>query len=457
MDTKSKMFSSAPVTYGLEPNSMVELHDFGFPGALPTINKQAVVNAIRVANALNMEIDDTLLFERKNYFYSDLPKGYQLTQQFRPIGKNGYLDINTSKGNIRIGIERAHIEEDTCKQVHINNSTLLDYNRAGIPLIEIVTKPEIKSGEEAQLFVDKIRSVVSFLGVSSGKMETGAIRCDVNVSLKPKSSNSFGTKVEIKNLNSLSNIKKAIDFEIDRQNSLLKEGKPINQETRRFDEHSKNTVLMRVKTDEVDYKLFTDPNLPPVKLSKAFIKDAISSSPELAESKHARYIKLGLSKYDADLLISDISICNYFDELISFGVNAKLAANWINGEIRHLTKQRKVDINELGIEPQTLAELILLIQDKRISSNQGKELFNKIYSGHTNLNDFDANDSFDTNTLRDIVLEVISSNKQSVLDYNNGKDKALGHIVGQVMKVTNGQADAQLVSELVKQEIKRSK
>ena len=214
---------------------------------------------------------------------------------------------------------------------------------------------------------------------------------------------------------------------------------------------------MRVKTDEVDYKLFTDPNLPPVKLSKAFIKDAISSSPELAESKHARYIKLGLSKYDADLLISDISICNYFDELISFGVNAKLAANWINGEIRHLTKQRKVDINELGIEPQTLAELILLIQDKRISSNQGKELFNKIYSGHTNLNDFDANDSFDTNTLRDIVLEVISSNKQSVLDYNNGKDKALGHIVGQVMKVTNGQADAQLVSELVKQEIKRSK
>ena len=271
MKTNSKMFSSAPVSYGKDSNTQVDLYDFAFPGTMPTINKDAVIHAVRVANALNMEIDNTLLFERKNYFYSDLPKGYQLTEQFRPLGKNGYLII----GDKKIEIERLHIEEDTCKQVHLNNCSLLDYNRAGIPLIEIVSKPDIDSSEMAMKYVEEIRSIVSFLGASDGKMEEGSLRCDINISLKDKESSKLGTKVEIKNLNSISNIKKAIDYEIKRQTELLNCGQEVWQETRRYDEANKKTTLMRFKIDEIDYKFFTDPNIPPMRLSKEFIKEAI--------------------------------------------------------------------------------------------------------------------------------------------------------------------------------------
>ena len=279
MKTKSKLFSSAPVSFGAEPNTKTLPFDMAFPGSMPILNKQAVINAIRVCNALNMTIDDELWFDRKNYFYSDLPKGYQITQQRRPIGSNGYL---VADGN-KINIERLHLEEDTCKQLHSGNYTYLDFNRAGVPLLEIVSKPEIRNGKEAMTFVEKIRSIVTFLDVSNGKMEEGSLRCDVNISLRPIGQKSFGTKVEIKNLNSLANIQKAIDYEIKRQESLLLSGGHVKQETRRFDETTKKTVLMRVKTDEIDYKCFTEPNILPLKLSKEFIETAIKTSPQLAE------------------------------------------------------------------------------------------------------------------------------------------------------------------------------
>ena len=284
MKTKSKMFSSAPVTFGDEPNTHVSPLDMAFPGTLPLVNKQAVINAIRVCAALHMTIDNELWFDRKNYFYSDLPKGYQITQQFRPIGRDGYLIIDGKQ----INIERLHLEEDTCKQLHLSDCSLLDFNRAGIPLLEIVSRPEIRSGKEAMKIAEHIRSIVTFLDVSDGKMEQGSLRCDVNVSIREKGKKEFGQKVEIKNLNSISNIQKAIDYEIQRQKNLIINGNKIAQDTRRYDEKAKKTMPMRLKTDSIDYKFFFDANIVPIRLNQDFIDITIKTSPELAETKLKR-------------------------------------------------------------------------------------------------------------------------------------------------------------------------
>ena len=285
MKTRTKMFSASPNRFGATPNTLVTPVDMAFPGTLPVVNKQAVINAIRVSNALNMEIDHELWFDRKNYFYSDLPKGYQITQDKRPIGKEGYVEIETTNGIKKIGIERLHMEEDTCKQLHMADYTLIDYNRAGTPLVEIVSKPEMRNGEEAMKYVEQIRSIVIYSGVSDGKMEEGSLRCDVNISLRPIGDEKFGTKVEIKNLNSLANVQRAIDFEMKRQSEILLSGGVVEQETRRFDETKKETVLMRKKTDAVDYKYFTEANITPIKLSDEFVNNAIKTCPELASSK----------------------------------------------------------------------------------------------------------------------------------------------------------------------------
>ena len=459
MKTKSKMFSSGPVSYGEDPNTMVNIVDMGFPGVLPVVNKQAVINAIRVSHALNMSIDDTVMFERKNYFYSDLPKGYQITQQFRPIGSNGYLILNTSQGEKKIGIERLHMEEDTCKQLHSWDFSLLDYNRAGIPLIEIVSRPDIRTGEEAAKYVEKIRSIVSFLDVSDGKMEEGSLRCDVNISLREKGAKKFGTKVEIKNLNSIANIQKAIDFEISRQSIILEFGGNIEQETRRFDEGSKETVLMRVKTDAVDYKYFTEPNIAPIKLSKEFIEEAIKTSPELAEVKLERYKKLGLNEYDSSLLIADKDISNYFDEAVKSGANPKLIANWVIGDIQSVLNKEDISIKEFKIKPSLLGELVLLIESGKASNKQARDLFAKMLENPVSpkklLEESGTSLISDEETLKAIVKEVVDANEQSVIDYKNGKDRAMGFIVGQIMKKTQGKANPGLSSKLVLEELKR--
>ena len=319
VETKSncKMFSSSPNKFSTNPNSQCSVFDLAFPGVMPSVNKKCVINALRVCHALHMKIDNELWFDRKNYFYSDLPKGYQITQQFRPIGKDGYLILDIDDKKVRINIERLHMEEDTCKQLHLRDETLLDYNRAGVPLIEIVSRPEIKNGLEAMKYVEKIRDIVTYADVSDGKMEEGSLRCDVNVSIRPVGSEKFGTKVEIKNLNSLANIQKAIDFEIKRQSSLLLKGIAIEQETRRYDELKKETVLMRVKTDAVDYKYFTEPNIIPILLSDEFITDAITSCPELLDHKLERYMnEYKLSKYDSLVILSNKDNANYFEEIL---------------------------------------------------------------------------------------------------------------------------------------------
>ena len=277
LKTKSKMFSSAPCNFGQAPNSMTVPFDFAFPGTMPVVNKEAVNFGIKVCSALNMNIARTLYFDRKNYFYPDLPKGYQITQQFHPIGTHGYVEIESQGKTIRVGVDNAHLEEDTAKQIHLSDISLINFNRCGTPLIEIVSDPDMHSGEEAMKYVEAIREIVTYLGVSDGKMENGSLRCDINISLRPKGETKFGTKTECKNLNTIQNIRAAVDYEIARQTEILNAGGVVEQETRRYDEAQKKTVLMRKKTNAIDYKYFREPNIVPIDLDEAFIDDAIMS------------------------------------------------------------------------------------------------------------------------------------------------------------------------------------
>lgn len=460
MKTKSKMFSSAPVLFGAEPNTLVRPLDIAFPGTMPLVNKQAVINAIRVSNALHMSIDNELWFDRKNYFYSDLPKGFQITQDKRPIGRDGYVEIKTKNGSKRIEIERLHMEEDTCKQLHMSNYSLLDYNRAGTPLVEIVSRPNIRSGEEAMKYVEQIKSIVQFTDVSDGKMEEGSLRCDVNISLRPIGSEKFGTKVEIKNLNSLSNVEKAIEFEIIRQQKLLLAGIPVEQETRRFDEMRKETVLMRKKADAVDYKYFTEPNITPIKLSDEFIKNAIETCPELASSKRNRYINdLKLSEYDADILLQDKAVSEYFDKTIKYNANPKLLVNWIMVDIASYLNKNNYSISDLKLSPEHLSDLVKLISEGKISSKQAKDVFLDIVE--TNASPIDVANKLgivqmsDENAIMNLVIEALNENPQAIEDFKNGKDRAVGFLVGQIMKKSRGKANPAMTSKLVIQELKK--
>lgn len=459
MKTISKMFSAGPVSFGFDPNTQVNIVDMAFPGTMPTVNKQAVINAIRVSNALHMNIDKTIIFERKNYFYSDLPKGYQITQQFRPIGKDGYLLINTSNGEKKIGIERLHMEEDTCKQLHSWDFSLLDYNRAGIPLIEIVSRPDMRSGEEAAKYVEKIRSVVSFLDVSDGKMEEGSLRCDVNISIREKGATKFGTKVEIKNLNSIANIQKAIDFEISRQSIVLECGGQIQQETRRFDEGSQETVLMRVKTDAVDYKYFTEPNIAPIQLSDEFVDDVIKTSPELAEVRLKKYQELGLNEYDSSLLLVNKETSDYFDEALKTGATPKLIANWVIGDIQSYLNKEGISISEFPVIPKDVGELIKRIEKGEVSNKQAREVFARMIETKQSpcevLKEMNISQMSDSAELLKIINELLDQNPSLIQDYKAGKDRVLGFFVGQIMKATQGKANPAMTSELLKQEINR--
>lgn len=461
LKTKSKMFSNGPVLFGAEPNTLVVPLDMGFPGTMPVVNKEAVIYAIRVSNALHMKIDHELHFDRKNYFYSDLPKGYQITQNLRPIGSDGYLEIEVDGGTKRINIERLHMEEDTCKQLHFNTFTLLDYNRAGTPLVEIVSRPDIRSGEEAMKYVEKIRSIVVFSEVSDGKMEEGSLRCDVNISLREKGTEPFGTKVEIKNINSISHIQRAVDFEIARQSKILNEGGTIAQETRRYDDAKRETILMRVKTDAVDYKYFPEPNITPIALSDEFVEDAIKNCPELADSKKVRYMnEYGLNEYDATQLLIDKDLSNYYDELTKYSKQYKLLANWVNVDINGYLNKNNITVLNFSLKPQELASLVEMVAKNTISSNQAKEIFNKMISD--NLTALEAKKALgiseqisDNEFIIKVINEVLDEFPNSIVDYKEGKGRALGFMIGQVMKKTQGKVNPKLTNDLLLEELKK--
>ena len=461
LKTKSKMFSTAPVAYGKEPNTLCAPLDMAFPGTLPTVNKEGVIYAIRVSNALHMKIDNELHFDRKNYFYSDLPKGFQITQDRRPIGSDGYLEIEVDGKTKRIGIERLHIEEDTCKQLHFPAFTLLNYNRAGTPLIEIVSKPELRSGEEAMKYVEKIRSIVVFSGVSDGKMEEGSLRVDTNVSIRPKGSNTFGTKVEVKNINSINYVQKAIDFEVNRQAKLLEEGKEILQETRRYDDKKNETISMRLKTDSVDYKYYPETNITPIKLSDEFIKNAIDSCPELAESKKNRYInEHGLNDYDASLLVSEKAVSDYYDEATKYSKAYKLLANWINVDIAAYLNKNIISISEFPLSPERLAGLVKMVEASEVNSNQAREIFAKMLEANIDASKAKemlgiSSQISDLDFIKDTINKVLEANPQAIIDYKEGKGRALGFLVGQTMKLTQGKINPKLATDLLSEELKK--
>ena len=461
LKTKSKMFSPAPVAYGKEPNTLCAPLDMAFPGTLPTVNKEGVVFAIRVCNALHMKIDNVLHFDRKNYFYSDLPKGFQITQQRRPIGSEGYLEIEVDGKVKRIGIERLHIEEDTCKQLHFPAFTLLNYNRAGVPLVEIVSKPELRSGEEAMKYVEKIRSIVVFSGVSDGKMEEGSLRVDTNVSIRPKGSNTFGTKVEVKNINSINYVQKAIDFEVNRQAKLIEEGKEIVQETRRYDDKKNETIPMRLKTDAVDYKYYPETNITPIKLSDEFIENAIKTCPELAESKKERYIKEhGLNNYDASLLVSEKDISDYYDEATKYSKAYKLLANWINVDVMAYLNKNTISIKEFPLSPERLAGVVKLVETNDVNSNQAREIFAKMLEANVDATKAKemlgiSSQISDLDFINKVIEEVLKENPQAIVDYKEGKGRALGFLVGQIMKKTQGKINPKITSDLLLKELNK--
>ena len=456
--TKSKMFSSAPNSFSRDPNTQVAPLDMAFPGTMPVVNKQAVINAIRVANALHMEIDHTLYFDRKNYFYSDLPKGFQITQQRRPIGKNGYVMVDTPNGKKRIGIERIHMEEDTCKQEHFMDYSLLDYNRAGVPLCEIVSLPEISNGVEAREYAEAIRNIVVYSGTSDGKMEEGSMRCDTNISLHPYGQKEFGTKVEIKNINSFKNIELAIEYEMKRQSQLLLQGIKIQQETRRWDEASGKTVLMRVKTDAVDYKYFCEPNITPIHLSDEFVQDAIDTCPELYDSKKERYLKAGLSDADANVILANPKMAAYFEEGLAKVSNAKDLANFLIVEINSYLNKNEIAIENLKLSPLTLGEIVSYQEKGGLSHKQCTDILNKVLE--EGCSPEEAKNALhivaqvsDSSVIMGFVTEVLDKNPQSIQDFKNGNQRVLGFLVGQIMKASHGKVNPAEVSKTLRQEL----
>lgn len=458
LNTKTKMFSSAPNSFGKEPNTQVSPVDMAYPGILPTVNKKAVESAIIACTALGLHVDDTLIFDRKNYFYPDLPKGFQITQQFHPIGSDGGIEIEVDGKKKVIGIERLHMEEDTAKQLHFTDYTLLNYNRCGVPLIEIVSRPDIRSGKEASAYVEKLRSILLYTGVSDVKMEEGSMRCDVNVSIREEGSKEFGVKTEIKNLNSIANVMKAVDYEVERQKQIILSGGVVEQETRRFDEVTKTTVLMRKKTSAVDYKYFTEPNILPIHLDKEWIKKVQDSVPELPDERKKRYVEMGLTEYDAAVLVVDKDFSDYYEEVVKFCNQPKLAANWMISSVQSiLNRSSMLTLKDLKFSAKQLGELIKMIADTTISSKQAKEIFDiMVESGQDPkaiAKEKNMMQISDTSVILDWVKAVLDANPQAIETYKGGRDNILGFLVGQVLKMSQGKANPALVNQMLREEI----
>lgn len=459
LKTKTKMFSGAPTSFGRKPNVCTNEIDLGHPGTLPCVNKEAVAKAIEACTALHLTIDPLVKFDRKNYYYSDLPKGFQITQQFHPIGRNGYIMIDTEEGQKKIRINRIHMEEDTAKQFHLTKFSLLDYNRAGTPLIEIVSEPDMHNGEEAEKYVEALRQTLYYIGVSDCKMEEGSMRCDVNVSIAPKGSNTLGVKNEIKNLNSISHIGKAVDYEVERQKELLEKGEKVLQETRRFDEKTNTTVMMRRKEGNVDYKFFPEPNIFPIRLDANWIKSIQDSMPELPEERKARYTNdFGLNEHDINVLIANKEVGDFFEETMKYSKNAKGVCNWLLGEVQGWLNKHEQTIVNTELKPEALAKLVEMIDTNEISSKQAKELIDDIMIGKDpveSAKEKGLQQVTNTDELANMIKEVLDENAQAIEDFKAGKGRAVGFLVGQVMKKSKGQANPGLVNQILQEELKK--
>ncbi|WP_440896560.1 Asp-tRNA(Asn)/Glu-tRNA(Gln) amidotransferase subunit GatB [Amphibacillus sp. Q70] len=461
LKTDSKIFSPSPNHFGAKPNENVNPIDLAYPGVLPVLNEKAVNYAMKAAMALNCEIATETKFDRKNYFYPDNPKAYQISQFDQPIGENGWIDIEVDGKTKRIRINRLHIEEDAGKLIHSDDGySLVDYNRAGTPLVEIVSEADMRSPEEAYAYLEKLKNIIKYTGVSDCKMEEGSLRCDANVSLRPIGQEEFGTKTELKNLNSFSFVQKGIEFEEKRQREVLLSGGVILQETRRYDEQTKETILMRVKEGADDYRYFPEPDLMPLYIDEDWKERIRAEIPELPDARKARYIEeYKLPAYDAMVLTNAVEISDFFEATIAAGADIKQASNWLMGEVSAYMNKQQKELSELPLTPEGLAKMITLIDDGTISSKMAKKVFAELVEKGGDpekiIKEKGLVQISDEGQLTEIITTILDNNQQSIEDFKNGKDRALGFLVGQVMKETKGQANPPMVNKIILAEMEK--
>lgn len=461
LKTESKIFSSSPNHFGAAPNSNTSVIDLGYPGVLPVVNKKAVDYAMKAAMALNCQIAPITKFDRKNYFYPDNPKAYQISQFDQPIGEHGWIDIEVDGKTKRIGITRIHMEEDAGKLTHTGDGfSLCDYNRQGTPLVEIVSEPDISSPEEAYAYLEKLKSIIQYTGVSDCKMEEGSLRCDANISLRPVGQKEFGTKTELKNLNSFNFVRKGLEYEEIRQAEVLGDGGVIEQETRRFDEATGRTLLMRVKEGSDDYRYFPEPDMLTIHIDEEWKARIAAEIPELPDARQKRYVEeLGLPAYDAGVLTVAKETADFFEAAVAAGADAKQASNWIMGELSAYLKAEGKELHEVALTPESLAGMISLIENGTISSKIAKTVFKELVENggdpETIVKEKGLVQISDEGALLKAVEEAINNNPQSVEDFKAGKQKAVGFLVGQIMKATKGQANPQMVNKLLVEELNK--
>lgn len=466
-ETKTKVFSSAKNEYTEQANSNIRPVDMAFPGVLPVVNKEAVRMALMASMALKCQQPAYMYFERKNYYYPDLPKGFQLTQETKPIpvGIYGEVTFECNGEEKKVRINNLHLEEDAASLDHYDDYSTIDYNRAGVPLLELVTEPDITSAEEAVAFLEHMRSVYQYLGISEADSKKGQVRCDVNVSIMDENldendPHNWGTKIEVKNVNSFGGVRDAIKYEIKRQTKLKENNEydTMEQQTRRWDEESGTTIYMRSKVDAIDYKYFVEPNIPKFKISSEWLKEIKASIPRLAYDRKKEYMtKYGLSDYDASILVKQKDISDYFEETVSLGCDAKQVANWTNGMILSYLNSKEISINEFFLNPYMLKELIDLINAKTISSKQGKEVFAKVLEKQKSPQEIVKSEGMmqitDTSELDQIIDEVIRENPEQVASYDPERPKILDYFIGQIMKKTRGKANPATASQLMKEKL----
>ncbi len=457
LQTQSKIFCPCSTQFGAEPNRNTCPVCLGLPGSLPVLNRKVLEYAIKVALALNCTVAERLKFDRKNYFYPDLPKAYQISQYDQPVSHDGYLEIQTPSGPKRVGIVRAHLEEDAGKLLHENvrNGSLVDYNRAGVPLLEIVTQPEISSPEEAHVYLDQIKATLQYLEVSDCNMEEGHLRCDANVSVRKKGDPKLGTKAEIKNLNSFRAVERALRYEIERQIAALEAGERIRLETRLWNDAKSVTAPMRSKEEAHDYRYFPEPDLVPFTVSREEVERIRKTLPELPAEREARFVsQFGLSGYDAAVLASERKRADFFEAVVSGGASAKLSSNWIQSELLAHMNARKLTFAALALKPGMLADLIRLIEQGTISGKIAKDVLPAMLdTGKTAsalIQEHGWSQVSDDAAIRDVVERVLQAFPKSVADYRGGKREALGYLVGQVMRESKGKANPELVNRVLK-------
>ncbi|MBE9016322.1 MULTISPECIES: Asp-tRNA(Asn)/Glu-tRNA(Gln) amidotransferase subunit GatB [Chroococcidiopsis] len=470
LNTNTKIFSSSSTEFGSPPNTNIDPICMGLPGVLPVLNEKVLEYAVKAGLALNCQIAPYSKFDRKQYFYPDLPKNYQISQYDLPIAEHGWLEIelldaDNNPISKRIGITRLHMEEDAGKLVHggsdrLSGSTysLVDYNRAGVPLVEIVSEPDMRSGQEAAEYAQELRRILRYLDVSDGNMQEGSLRCDVNISVRPVGQKEFGTKVEIKNMNSFNAIQRAIEYEIERQIAAVESGERIVQETRLWEEGSQRTVSMRTKEGSSDYRYFPEPDLAPIEVSKEQLEKWRAELPELPAQKRHRYeSELGLSAYDTRVLTDERAVAEYFEATVAAGASAKQAANWIMGDIAAYLNSNKLNITELALKPNTLAELIQLIEGNTISGKIAKDILPELLAQGGSAKELVERKGLiqisDRSAIEAIVEQVIAANPKELEQYRNGKTKLLGFFVGQVLKQTGGRADPKLTNQLLAEKL----